>query len=128
MGTMTPDFTGEVALVTGAAGGMGRAIARAFAAAGAAVVLADVDEHGGRETAQIVDEAGGRAKFVSVDVAQVESVAVLVQTAVDHFGGLHCAVNAAAIETETVPLHECPIDAFDRIQAVNVRGLFLCMK
>ena len=128
MGTMTPDFAGEVALVTGAAGGMGRAIAVAFAEAGAAVVMGDVDEVGGQETARLVGDAGARGLFVSTDVSDAASVASLVGTAVDRFGGLQRAVNAAAIENETDPLHECSDETFDRIQAVNVRGVFLCMK
>jgi NAD(P)-dependent dehydrogenase (short-subunit alcohol dehydrogenase family) len=115
MGTMTADFTGEVALVTGAAGGMGRAIAIAFAGAGAAVVMGDVDEDGGRMTERLVGEAGGRGRFERVDVADAGSVEMLVRTAVEMFGGLRCAVNAAAIETETVALHECSDESFDRI-------------
>jgi glucose 1-dehydrogenase len=128
MGTMTADFGGDVALVTGAAGGMGRAIARAFAQAGATVVMADVDEEGGRETERLVAETGALRLFVVADVSDATSVAALVNTAVTRFGGLHCAVNAAAIENEMVALHECSDDAFDRMQQVNLRGVFLCMK
>jgi NAD(P)-dependent dehydrogenase (short-subunit alcohol dehydrogenase family) len=125
---MTPDFTGDVALVTGSAGGMGRAIALAFGAAGAAVVMGDVDEAGGEETAGLVAASGADGVFVPTDVSDASAVRRLVGTALDRFGGLHCAVNAAAIETETAALHECDDDNFDRMQAVNVRGLFLCMK
>ena len=128
MGTMNADFTGEVALVTGAAGGMGRAIAVAFATAGAAVVMGDVDEEGGRETERLVKAVGGTAAFLVTDVADAGSVQDLVSSAVESFGGLHCAVNAAAIETETKPLHECSDADFDRMQAVNLRGVFLSMK
>jgi NAD(P)-dependent dehydrogenase (short-subunit alcohol dehydrogenase family) len=128
MGTFTADFTGEVALVTGAAGGMGRAIAVAFAKAGATVVMGDVDEDGGRETERLVRDLGGKGLFLGTDVADGESVRSLVHAAVESFGGLHCAVNAAAIENETKPLHECGDDAFDRMQAVNLRGVFLSMK
>jgi NAD(P)-dependent dehydrogenase (short-subunit alcohol dehydrogenase family) len=128
MGTMTADFTGEVVLVTGAAGGMGRAIAVAFASAGAAVVMGDVDEEGGRETERLVTQAGGAGTFRATDVADGSSVERLVGTAVESFGALHCAVNAAAIENETKPLHECGDADFDRMQAVNLRGVFLSMK
>jgi glucose 1-dehydrogenase len=128
MGSMTADFGGDVALVTGAAGGMGRAIALAFARAGATVVMADVDADGGRETERLVVDAGASGAFVATDVSDAASVAALVGTAVARFGGLHCAVNAAAIENEMVALHECSDDNFDRMQQVNVRGLFLCMK
>ena len=128
MGTMKPDFAGDVALVTGSAGGMGRAIALAFAAAGATVVTADVDAAGGRETERLAREAGGSADFVPTDISDPEAVEALVAAAVDRHGGLRYAVNAAAIENETAPLHECDLDTFDRMQSVNVRGAFLCMK
>jgi glucose 1-dehydrogenase len=128
MGTMTADFTGDVALVTGAAGGMGRATALAFANAGAKVVLGDVDDAGGDETQRLVGAAGGESVFVRTDVSDSDSVAALVRTAIERFGGLNCAVNAAAIENETHPLHECSDDGFELMQAVNVRGIFLSMK
>jgi NAD(P)-dependent dehydrogenase (short-subunit alcohol dehydrogenase family) len=128
MGTMTADFTGEVALVTGAAGGMGRAIALAFGRAGAHVVMADIDETGGHETARLLAEAGGDGVFVATDVAEPAATEAMVATAIDNYGALHCAVNAAAIETETAALHECEVANFDRMQSVNVRGMFLSMK
>lgn len=128
MGTVTPDFTGEVALVTGAGGGMGRAISVAFATAGATVVMADVDADGGAETARLVQQAGADGSFVATDVSDGQQVAAAVAVAVERFGRLDCAVNAAAIENETVPLHECDEEAFDRMQRVNLRGLFLSMK
>ena len=128
MGTMHPDFTGDVALVTGAAGGMGRAIAVAFATAGATVVAADVDVAGGEETERLVRAAGGSADFVVTDISDPDAVEALVATAVDRYGKLDCAVNAAAIENETSPLHECDLASFERMHAVNVRGVFLCMK
>ncbi len=128
MGTCTPSFGGEVAFVTGGAGGMGRAICIAFAEAGASVVLADVDEAGGRETERLVVEAGGEAEFVMCDVSDAGDVQAAVGRAIERFGRLDCAVNAAAIENESSPLHECDDDAFDRIQRINVRGLFLSMK
>jgi NAD(P)-dependent dehydrogenase (short-subunit alcohol dehydrogenase family) len=128
MGTMTPDFSGDVALVTAAAGGMGRAVAIAFAHAGASVVMGDVDEEGGRETERLVGETGAAGVFVASDVSDAAAVGALVEATVARFGGLHCAVNAAAIENETAALHECADDAFDRMQAVNLRGVFLSMK
>jgi len=127
MGTMTADFSGDVALVTGASGGMGRAIAVAFARAGASVVMGDVDDAGGAETERLVREHGDGV-FVRTDVSDTDSVAALVATALDRYGALHCAVNAAAIENESVALHETPDDVFERMQTVNVRGVFLCLK
>jgi len=128
MGTLNPDFSGETAVITGAAGGMGRAIAVAFGAAGAQVAIGDVDEAGGHETERLITESGGTAVFVATDVAKTEAVQRLVATAVDRFGGIDHAVNAAAIENETAALHECDDAVFDRMYAVNVRGVFLCMK
>jgi NAD(P)-dependent dehydrogenase (short-subunit alcohol dehydrogenase family) len=128
MGSIRADFTGEVAFVTGAAGGMGRAISLAFAATGAAVVMADIDAAGGAETERLVREAGGNGTFVTTDIADPDQVAAAVATAAGDYGRLDAAVNAAAIENETVPLHECDLTHFDRMQAINVRGLFLCMQ
>ncbi len=132
MGTFTPSFADDIAFVTGASGGMGRAIAVAFARAGAKVVLSDVNEAGGEETAAMAtaagSAAGGAAVFVRADVSDGDQVAAAVAVAVDRFGGLDCAVNAAAIETETALLHEASDESFDLMQAVNLRGVFLSMK
>lgn len=128
MGSFTPSFVDDVVFVTGASGGMGRAITTAFVSAGATVVAADVDDVGGVETVALATRQGGKASFVQCDVSDAASVAAAVAAVVDQYGRLSCAVNAAAIENETVPLHECDDAAFDRLQAVNVRGIFLCMK
>jgi NAD(P)-dependent dehydrogenase (short-subunit alcohol dehydrogenase family) len=128
MGSFTPSFAGEVAFVTGASGGMGRAISLAFAAAGASVVAADVDDVRGAETVAEIAAAGGAATFVHCDIGDEASLAAAVAVATSKYGGLHCAVNAAAIENETLPLHECDTALFDRMQSINVRGAFLSMK
>jgi NAD(P)-dependent dehydrogenase (short-subunit alcohol dehydrogenase family) len=128
MGTFTPSFDGDVAFVTGASGGMGRAIAVAFARAGAKVVMCDVNDDGGEQTAVLAADAGGEAIYVRADVSDGDQVAAAVAVAVDRFGGLDCAVNAAAIETETALLHEATDESFDRMQAVNLRGVFLSLK
>src|SRR6185503_15775109 len=91
---------GRVALVTGAASGMGRAIATTFAGGGASVVVADIAEAGGRETVQLVRDAGGTAEFVGTDVAVSRDVERAVSRAIERFGRLDAAVNAAAIEVE----------------------------
>ena len=118
----------KVAIVTGAAGGMGRAIAVAFAAQGGRVVVADIAPDGGNETVEMIREAGGEARFVAVDVADARSVEGLVTSTVEAFGGLHCAVNGAAIELEREPLADVAEETFDRIIAVNLKSIFLCMK
>jgi NAD(P)-dependent dehydrogenase (short-subunit alcohol dehydrogenase family) len=121
-------FVGKVALVTGAAGGMGRATAIAFAESGAKVVVSDIAVDGGNETVELVTAAGGQARFVAADVADADAVERLVHTTVEAFGGLHCAVNAAAIELERQRLADVDEAVFDRIIAVNLRSIFLCMK
>jgi NAD(P)-dependent dehydrogenase (short-subunit alcohol dehydrogenase family) len=125
---MSGSFDGKVALVTGAAGGMGRATAQAFAAAGAQVVVADIAADGGEETAEKINRDGGEAVFVRTDVSRAADVQAAVQAAVRTYGGLDCACNAAAIEIETKLLADCEEDAFDRIVAVNLKSIFLCLK
>ena len=125
---MPASFSGKVALVTGAAGGMGRAIAVAFGQAGGDVLVADLAAENGEATAELVRETGARAHFVTTDVADAESVEAMVAAAVERFGGLDCAVNGAAIELETVRLHELEDDVFDRVIAVNLRSVYLCLK
>ena len=125
---MSEDFTGKVALVTGAAGGMGRATAQAFAAAGAQVVAADVAVEEGEQTAKVIRGNGGEAVFVRTDVSDASDVEAAVATAVNEYGGLDCAANMAAIETETTLLADCAEETFDRLVAVNLRSIFLCLK
>jgi glucose 1-dehydrogenase len=121
-------FRGRVAVVTGGASGMGRAIALALAGEGAAVVVADVAVEGGEQTAAEIADKGGRAVFRRTDVSDSADVQAMVDTAVSEFGGLDHGVNAAAIENETRPLADCEEDTFDRMLAVNLRSVFLCMK
>ncbi len=128
MNTVNSRFDGRVALVTGGAGGMGRAIAVAFAEAGASVVVADLAVEQGSETAGLARAGGGVAEFVPTDVSKARDVEQLVAHAVSRFGGLDCAVNAAAIEIERTELVDCDEEVFDRLVAVNLKSVFLCLK
>ncbi|OUL99176.1 SDR family oxidoreductase [Variovorax sp. JS1663] len=125
---MTHDFNGKAVLVTGAGGGIGRATAQAFAAAGARLMVTDVDVSAGEETAALAHAEGGEARFLRVDVTRETDVAAMVAATVAAYGRLDCAFNNAGIEIETSRITECDESVFDRIMAVNVKGLWLCLK
>jgi NAD(P)-dependent dehydrogenase (short-subunit alcohol dehydrogenase family) len=121
-------FSGKVAFVTGAANGIGRAAALAFARAGASVVLADVAEDRNQETARMVERLGGRACAVRCDVTRGEDVKAALDEAVEAFGRLDLAFNNAGSEQALVPTAELTEQDWDRIVGINLRGVFLCMK
>lgn len=118
----------SVALVTGAATGIGLATALAFARAGCHVVLADQDADRGEAAASQVRALGRRALFVPTDVADTFQVERLHATIDREFGRLDAACNNAGIEGESAPTADCSLDNFDRIIAVNLRGAFLCLR
>jgi NAD(P)-dependent dehydrogenase (short-subunit alcohol dehydrogenase family) len=119
------DFSDRVALVTGAGAGIGRASALAFARAGAAVIVADIDERRGHETVAL---AGPNARYVHVDVASSESVRAMVAAAIVHFGRLDYAHNNAGVAAEQHDVADLPEAEWDRVQGVMLRGVYLCMK
>ena len=125
---MTNWFSGNVALVTGAGSGIGRASAQKFAHEGARVVVADVNEEGGEETVRLVREAGGEAIFVRTDVSQAREVEALVQAAVERYGRLDCAHNNAGISLMLCPIADLDNADFERVIDVNLKGVWLCMK
>ncbi|WP_341523314.1 SDR family oxidoreductase [Pseudomonas sp. G.S.17] len=125
---MSMTFSGQVALVTGAAAGIGRATALAFAAQGLKVVVADLDSNGGERTAQLIHEAGGEALFVRCNVTQESEVRQLMERAVEVYGRVDYAFNNAGIEIEKGRLPEGSEAEFDAIMGVNVKGVWLCMK
>ena len=128
LGNLDPWFAGRSAVVTGGAGGMGRAISLAFAASGCRVVVSDVADAGGEETVALVRAAGGEAQYVHADVSRNADVVAMVEAAVEFHGGLDFAVNAAAIEFEVDYLADLAEDDWDRMLTVNLKSVFLCMK
>ncbi len=124
----TYDFTGQVALVTGGSSGMGLATARAFAEAGAAVVVADIDESALAKTTGELTAAGHQALGVRCDVSDHDSVAAMVQSTVDTFGHLDMAYNNAGIMVSPDGFAGESVEAFDRVTAINLRGVWTCMK
>lgn len=120
--------SGQVALVTGGAAGIGRSTALAFAAIGIQVVVSDVDAAGGEATAGLIRAAGGQASFVPCDVTRDADVAALVATVVEHHGRLDYAFNNAGVEFEKGFLAGGTEHEFDTIMGVNVKGVWLCMK
>jgi NAD(P)-dependent dehydrogenase (short-subunit alcohol dehydrogenase family) len=125
---MSMKFSGQVAVVTGAAAGIGRATAQAFAAEGLKVVVSDVDVSGGEATVGLIREAGGEAVFVRCDVSKEAEVQALMTAVVDAYGRLDYAFNNAGIEIEKGKLNEGTEAEFDAIMGVNVKGVWLCMK
>ena len=122
------NFTGKVAFVTGAASGIGRATALAFAREGASVVAADVSEQDNQETARMIEELGGRALAIGCDVTRTENVKAALDTTIETFGRLDAAFNNAGVEQATAATADITEEEWDRVVAINLRGVFLCMK
>jgi NAD(P)-dependent dehydrogenase (short-subunit alcohol dehydrogenase family) len=121
-------FNGKVAFVTGAGGGIGSATAVAFAQAGADVAVVDRSDAALQETVGKIEQAGGRALSLTCDVRNSEEVKATLDRVVGEFGGLDVAFNNAGIEQSGTPLAELTEDEWDRVLAVNLRGVFLSMK
>lgn len=118
--------SGRVALVTGAANGIGRATALAFAKNGYKVVVSDIDSQAGKETVALIEETGHEASFIRCDVSRDEEVHLLIEKTVSAYGRLDCAFNNAGIDIEKCKLTEGDEGVFDAI--MNVKGVWLCMK
>lgn len=125
---ITYDFKGQVALVTGAASGMGLATARAFAHAGAAVTLADISEDALQKAVDEIKSAGGDAIGVPCDVSDESQVAAMVERTVATFGRLDAAFNNAGIQVPSSEVADQRAEEFDRVNAINLRGVWACMK
>ena len=121
------DYEGKVVLVTGASSGIGRATAKAFAEQGARIVIGDIDEEAA-ETVEQIRQAGGTANFVRTDVADSLSVQNFVKSALDSYARIDAAFNNAGILPPTAELAQMSEADFDRVIAVDLRGVFLCLK
>ena len=125
---MAKEFEGKAALVTGAAGGIGRATALAFAKAGARLAITDFDSKPLEETARMARDCGAEVLSEAFDITRDADVAGFVQRTVARYGKLDCAVNNAGIRSEVLPLAEFSEEAFDKVIAVNLKSVWLCMK
>ena len=121
-------LAGKVALVTGSGRGLGRACAQVFAREGAKVVVVDLDRDDGEATATLIRDAGGEAAFVEADVGKAADIERMVDVAVETFGGLDCAINNAVCNIGRTPLADIAEEDWERAAAVNITGVFLCMK
>lgn len=124
----TYDFTGQVALVTGASSGMGLATARAFATSGAAVALIDINEAALNAAVKELTEAGHRALAHTCDVSDEDQVAAAVDRTIETFGRLDMAYNNAGIQIPPSDAADEPAERFDRVNAINLRGVWASMK
>jgi NAD(P)-dependent dehydrogenase (short-subunit alcohol dehydrogenase family) len=120
---------GKVALVTGAASGIGRAAAIAFAREGAKVVVSDVDQAGGEATVRTIEDSHGEALWVAADVSDSGQVQELVERTVSAYGRLDCAFNNAGITvTRRTPMVDLTEAEWDRLIGINLKGVWLCLK
>ena len=125
---MTRMLEGKVALVTGGSSGIGRSSALAFISEGAKVVIADIDIEGGKETMNLIQEAGGESMFVEVDVSHKSEVEEMVRQAIETYGRLDCAFNNAGVGPVYCTTADYIEEDWDRIISINLKGVWLCMK
>lgn len=125
---MTYDFTGKVAIVTGAASGIGAAVAKALAADGASVVLADLDRRGAEDVAEGIVAKGGKAIALETNVADALEVEAMVEAAKRTYGGLHFAVNNAGIGGPSAPTGEYPLEGWHKVIDTNLHSVFYGMR
>ncbi|WP_372919674.1 SDR family NAD(P)-dependent oxidoreductase [Salegentibacter sp.] len=122
------ELKGKVALITGAASGIGKSTALLFAKNGASVLLTDIDEEKGKELVDEIKDAGGKAFFVKADASKPEDSEKSVEEALSHFGKLDIAVNNAGIGGEKAPVGEYEIEDWDKVIAINLSGVFYGMR
>lgn len=122
------DLTGKVALVTGGSSGIGKATALAYAQQGMRVAIVDINEEQANKVACDINSVGGESIAIRADVSKGDQVAAIISKVVDEFGQLDVAFNNAGIDLENTPLAKVEEDTFDKLMAVNVKGVWLCMK
>ena len=125
---MPGSLEGKVALITGASSGIGAATAKIFARDGASVSLLARTMERGERVASEIQAGGGEAVFLQTDVSQEQDVRSAVEQTVSRFGRLDCAFNNAGIIGEPSPLADCPREVWDRVIAVNLTGVWLCVQ
>jgi len=125
---MSNELNGKIALVTGAASGIGRAAALAFSQAGATVVVSDVSEDEGRLVANQIVATGGEARFIRCNVQERDEIEFLMANAVEIYGRIDCTFNNAGKGGLILPLAEYPEDEWDDVIQTNLKSIFLCMK
>ena len=122
------DFTGKVALITGGGGGIGRAAAIGFAGRGATIVVVDHKSDDGENTASLVRQRGGEARFVRADVSKSAEVQAYVQATIGAYGRIDCFFNNAGIEGTVAPIYDFDEAVFDQVIGVNLKGVFLGLR
>lgn len=121
-------LTGKVSLVTGAASGIGRAVALGYAREGARVVVSDVDDRGGQETVQLIRQAGGEAAYFHTDVSDPAACQALVDFTLQTYGRLDIACNNAGIGGESNPTGAYSTEGWDQVIKINLSGVFYCLR
>jgi NAD(P)-dependent dehydrogenase (short-subunit alcohol dehydrogenase family) len=122
------NFKGKVAVVTGASSGIGKSVSELYSREGAAVVLSDINEELGEKTAEEIRKSGGEASFVRADVSKPTDCENMVKAAMDKYGRLDFACNNAGIGGDQNPTADYSLEAWDKALAVNLSGVFYCMK